>query len=130
MPDTTPIYALPYPADGDSLASAVKTIPKALAEKLETTVATLTGYSPGSPPLFRDGNATVTVAADRRFTITYATPFPTATRSIVIQQRGTYNAPYGALNFMVESSTRFGAVVMCNVASLSNLTLSYIATGN
>lgn len=80
-------------------------------------------------PLVRATQMIGNVAADRRMTITFVTPFPTSCTSIVVQQVGTYGAPFGTVNFMVESATRFGAVVMCSVASLSGMPLFYIATG-
>lgn len=42
MPDTTPLYGLHMPNDTDSLAAAVKDIPRQLAADVESTVAALT----------------------------------------------------------------------------------------
>lgn len=44
MPNATPIYGLPYPADGDTLASAVKATPQALAEGIEAALQTIGGF--------------------------------------------------------------------------------------
>lgn len=79
-------------------------------------------------PLLRSGTQTVNVGADRRATITFATPFPNTCTSVVVNQRGTWDVPYGGVPTMIESVTRFGCVIM-TVASLTNLPYYYIATG-
>lgn len=49
MPDLTPLYSFPYPTGTDRLDEAVSTIPQALAEEVESTIAGFGGIaSPGS----------------------------------------------------------------------------------
>lgn len=47
MTGSTSNYGLPYPVDGDSLASAVKTTPKALAEAIDAALGTMAGIANG-----------------------------------------------------------------------------------
>lgn len=49
MPGATPIYSLPYPVTGDTLAAAVSTIPHDLATHLESTLQAFGGIAnPGA----------------------------------------------------------------------------------
>jgi hypothetical protein len=47
MPDLTPIYAIPKPNDADSMASALYTTPRAMADGIETALQTILGQ--GTP---------------------------------------------------------------------------------
>lgn len=49
MTGTTPLYALPYPVNADTLKSAVQATPQALAQQVEATIAGFGGIAaPGS----------------------------------------------------------------------------------
>jgi hypothetical protein len=49
MPGATPIYGLPYPIVGDTLASAIQETPQDLAEQLESSLAGFGGVvAPGA----------------------------------------------------------------------------------
>lgn len=81
-------------------------------------------------PIIKAGFGVGNVGADRRLAFSWPTPFPTACRSLHVIQAGTYAAPYGTVNFMVESVTAAGATIMCEVDSLVDMPFYYIAVGD